>query len=35
MLEEETKAANEEGTLAEVVKKVEKELFELYKAVEA
>ena len=31
MLEEEMRAANEEGTRAEVVKQVEKELFELYK----
>ncbi|MGJ7911652.1 6-phospho-beta-glucosidase [Neobacillus sp. LXY-1] len=31
MLEDEMRAANEEGTRAEVVKQVEKELFELYK----
>lgn len=31
MLEEEMRAANEEGTRAEVVKQVENELFELYK----
>ena len=31
MLEDELRAANEEGTRAEVVKQVEKELFELYK----